>query len=48
MAEMWVEFVARGGTASIPDLDAFIAGLMPLGDIDVQMLDVTLHEIRDT
>ncbi|MFJ4264598.1 hypothetical protein ACIPY1_17690 [Paenarthrobacter nicotinovorans] len=47
LTTIWVEFIARGGVGSIPDLDEFLAGLNPLDEVSVQLLGVTLQEIQN-
>lgn len=45
LEEMWLAFNAHGGTASIPDLGAFVLGLMKMTEAAVESLRVTLNKL---
>lgn len=43
--ELWVAFFAIGGTADTVELEAYIYGLIPVSEIDEQLLSVALLEL---
>lgn len=46
LTDLWIEFFARGGMAGIEEFEAFIRGIMPVQNTDLQILDVTLLELQ--
>ncbi|WP_347109376.1 hypothetical protein AAHB33_01955 [Paenarthrobacter sp. S56] len=47
LTDLWIEFFARGGMAGIEEFEAFIQGMMPVENSDLQILDVTLVELQN-
>lgn len=46
LTDLWIEFFARGGMAGVEEFEAFIQGMMPVENTDLQILDLTLVELQ--
>lgn len=46
LEELWLTFNAHGGKASIPDLGAFVLGLIAMSKTDIESLYATLVKLR--
>ena len=44
--QIWLHYVAVGGTADVVELDAFIHGIPLLKGLEVQLLAVALKELQ--
>ncbi|MBN9128275.1 MULTISPECIES: hypothetical protein [Paenarthrobacter] len=47
LTELWIEFFARGGMAGLEEFEAFVRGLMTVANTDLQILDLTMDELRN-
>lgn len=44
--DLWVEYQARGGSADVLELDAFIHDIPLMTGLEVEVLRLTLSELR--
>ena len=43
--ELWIPFYGNGGTAEMLEFEAYIYGLIPVSEIDAQLLSEALLEL---
>lgn len=44
VSELWLRYVALGGNSDLFDVDAYLAGLLPMSGFDQQALSVAVNE----
>jgi hypothetical protein len=47
LTELWIEFFARGGMAGLEEFEGFVRGIVSVDNTDLQILDLTLVELRN-